>query len=159
MLASLRDKEEGLLALVAHFCNARALAQLAMTSRWTREAALAAADRRVRELIQSERSVSRWRRSAYFDGGDVVREAHHIERAVAYVGRFAGRYRLSTTVVLDIAPSGDYVNYSTGSVDVPPGYTAMGDAQAGHCFRGITTVAGVLPAPGHGDFLYLLDRW
>jgi hypothetical protein len=159
LLAALRDKEEGLLALVAQLSSARALASLAMTSHWTREAALAAADERVRVLIQSERSVSRWRRNAYCDGGDVVREAHHVECAVAYIGRLAGRYRLSATVVLDIAPTGDYVNYSTGSIDMTPGVMALGAAQTGHCFRGVTTVAGVLTVPGHDDFLYLLDRW
>ena len=82
MLAWLRDKEEGILALVAHFSNARTLASLAMTSLWTREAALAAADRRVRELIQSERRVSRWRRESYSDGGDVIQEAHDIACAL-----------------------------------------------------------------------------
>jgi hypothetical protein len=145
MLSALYDREEGLLALVAHFATATALAQLAKTASWTRQAALDAADRRVRALIESERSVSRWRRSAYAGGGDVVREAYHIECAAAYVVRLAGRYRLSRSVVLDISTTGDFVNYSTGSLDVPPGYMmAHGEAQAGHCFRGVATVAGVL---------------
>ena len=84
MLSALYDREEGLLALVAHFATATALAQLAKTASWTRQAALDAADRRVRALIESERSVSRWRRSAYAGCGDVVREAYHIECAAAY---------------------------------------------------------------------------
>ena len=66
----------------------------------------------------------------------MLREAHHIEAGVQYVVRVSGRYRLDTNVVLDIAPTGDYVNYSTASLEAP-----------GHCFRGVATVAGVLPSP------------
>ena len=56
--------------------------------------------------------------------------------------------RLDKNVVLDIAPTGDYVNYSTASLEAP-----------GHCFRGVATVAGVLPSPGPSvDLLYLFDR-
>ena len=159
MLEALRDREEGLLALVTKLAGTSSLAQLALVSSWTRVFALKAAEQVVRELISTERCVSRWRRDAYQGGSDVFREAHDIDRAAMYIRRAAGRYRLSGAVVLDISPSGDFVNYSTGSIDVPPGFMAYGEAQAGHCFRGITTIAGVRTVAGHGDFLYLLDRW
>ena len=161
MLEALRDAEEGLVALMlSHVGSADTLANLALSAQWLRSFAMAEAERRIRELIARERLVSRWRRSAY-KRGEVLREAQHIERAASYVGRIAGRYRVSPNSVLDIAPSGEFANYSTGSANVRLGFALEGypDVQAGHCFRGIATVAGVLPAPGHDDFLYLFDRW
>lgn len=162
MLQALRDKEEGLLGLVLYFADAKTLAELALASSWTRALCIRAADLRITQLIQNDQRVSRWRRMWYSQSGDVLREAYHIECAAAYIDRVAGRYRLSSTVMLDISPTGHFVNYSTGSIDEVAVINDDGSvdvAHGGHCFRGFTTVAGVLPVTGHDDFLYLLDRW
>lgn len=147
MFSALSEREPGLVEMIVLAVPARPLAQLAASTRWLRELALVCAEKRVCQLMLSCRHVSRWRRTAYSDG-DVLRELYHIECAAAYPARVAGRYRLSSEVMLDLSPTGDFVNYSTGSAEGP-----------GHCFRGVMTVAGVTATPDHDDFLFLLDRW
>ena len=136
MLTELLSHERALLELVLALLDTRNLATCARAARWLHAHALEAAEQRVSRLIQTEPRVARWRRTSAAGSSAVLREAHHIEAGVQYVVRISGRYRLDTNVVLDIAPSGDYVNYSTASLEAP-----------GHCFRGVATVAGVLPSP------------
>ena len=136
MLTELRAHERALLELVLAQLDTRSLAMCARAARWLHAHALQTAEQRVSHLIQTEPRVARWRRTSAVGSSAVLREAHHIEAGVQYVVRVSGRYRLDTNVVLDIAPTGDYVNYSTASLEAP-----------GHCFRGVATVAGVLPSP------------
>ena len=114
MLTSLAEREPGLVEIVLQLAAAGPLAQLAACARWLQELVLACAEKRVCRLISSCRHVSRWRRAVYGTSGDVLRELHHIECAAAYPSRVAGRYRLSAEVMLDVSPTGEFVNYSTG---------------------------------------------
>ena len=148
MLAELLSHERALLEFVLAQLDTRSLAMCARAAQWLHAHALETAEQRVAHLIETEPRVARWRRTSAVGSSAVLREAHHIEAGVQYVVRISGRYRLDTNVVLDIAPTGDYVNYSTASLEAP-----------GHCFRGVATVAGVLPSPDASvDFLYLFDR-
>ena len=148
MLAELLSHERALLEFVLAQLDTRSLAMCARAAQWLHAHALETAEQRVAHLIETEPRVARWRRTSAVGSSAVLREAHHIEAGVQYVERISGRYRLDTNVVLDIAPTGDYVNYSTASLEAP-----------GHCFRGVATVAGVLPSPDASvDFLYLFDR-
>ena len=148
MLAELLSHERALLEFVLAQLDTRSLAMCARAAQWLHAHTLETAEQRVAHLIETEPRVARWRRTSAVGSSAVLREAHHIEAGVQYVVRISGRYRLDTNVVLDIAPTGDYVNYSTASLEAP-----------GHCFRGVTTVAGVLPSPDASvDFLYLFDR-
>ena len=148
MLAELLSHERALLEFVLAQLDTRSLAMCARAAQWLHAHALETAEQRVARLIETEPRVARWRRTSAVGSRAVLREAHHIEAGVQYVVRISGRYRLDTNVVLDIAPTGDYVNYSTASLEAP-----------GHCFRGVATVAGVLPSPDASvDFLYLFDR-
>ena len=145
MLAELLSHERALLEFVLAQLDTRSLAMCARAAQWLHAHALETAEQRVAHLIETEPRVARWRRTSAVGSRAVLREAHHIEAGVQYVVRISGRYRLDTNVVLDIAPTGDYVNYSTASLEAP-----------GHCFRGVATVAGVLPSPDASvDFLYL----
>lgn len=147
MLTDLRDKELGLLELILAHLPPPTLVEIAATCAFLRTCALSSADQRVRALITSDRRVSRWRRSGYEGRFAIFRELHHIEGAAQYAHRVAGRFRLGTFAALDISPSGEFVNYSCG------------DPEDGYCFRGIMTVAGVIPRGRRNEPLYLLDRW
>ena len=68
---TLPQLENDFLILIARFAEGQTLAQLAAVASTTRNIALVVAERRVHELISSERVVSRWRRAAYRSGGDV----------------------------------------------------------------------------------------
>lgn len=148
MLTLLRDKEPGLCELIVAHVAPIGLHALVATCKWLRETAIASADLQVIALMQNDRRVSRWRREPYLSKPvDVLLELQHIVGAASYAARVAGRYRLAGDSILDIAPSGDFVNYSRSSTN------------EGHCFRGIMTVAGVRPRGRFSEPLYLLDRW
>lgn len=189
MLASLHDEEHGLLELIVERLEPVELLRLAATAAWLRPYALRAADGRVRKLIAGDRRVSRWRREAYAPGVaaadtaaaaaaaitattaaaaaaaavaaagggsggvptvGVLREALHIDRAMCFLERLSGRYRIDDELVLDVSPAGDFANYSTHGITADT---------AGHCFRGVLTVAGMICRKGLSHPLFLLDRW
>ena len=145
ILRALREVELALIEMILSHLDCRSLARCGSSAKWLLQDAHEVAEHRIASLIQNNPTVARWRRS----GTSVLQEAHHIECASRYLPRVAGRYRLDHRVVLDVAPTGEYVNYSTGSLDSP-----------GHCFRGVATVAGVLPSPDATsiDLLYKFDR-
>ena len=150
MLSDLRAHEPALLLeLILSQLDAHALSMCASAARWLRADAKVSAERLISQLIQTDPRVARWRRTSAAGSSDVLREARHIEAGVRYLPRIAGRYRLDMNVVLDISPTGHYANYSTASAETP-----------GHCFRGVATVAGVLPSPDPAsiDYLFLFDR-
>lgn len=129
--------EPGLVALVLSDLSSHDLVHLACVSQWMRRAAVEAADETVCTMIATKSTVQRWVRAPYAESSEMgsdassssrrvprwrawrrraFEEMHHIEAASRYIPRISGRYRLSAAVVLDVAPSGQFVNYASGAL-------------------------------------------
>ncbi|CAE8629388.1 unnamed protein product [Polarella glacialis] len=122
------------------------LPALAVGASWLLDSAVEVADAAIIKAIAATPHVTRWRRERYAGHrARVLQELDHLTRAIQYLPRVAGRYRLSHSVLLDIWPCGKFENFSIGDF---------------HRFKGQATVAAVSTSKTASlGYIFHFDRW